>query len=480
MTTAENESKTVKAFGWGDRIGYMLGDFGCNMSFALITGYMFIFFTQFIGISLVHYSIVILITKIWDGINDPIIGALVDRIKPKSGSKFKPWIRYGSLALIFSSAIMFLDTSAWADNLYWLKLLILTLGYLIWDMAYTIVNVPYGSMNAAITANPVYRSQLSTFRTLGAVLASLGIGIALPQLLYKKEVFNGVEQSIFQGQNMFTIAIVMGVIALVAFQLLTILVTERVKPVEQEPEKFNFLKSLKTFFSYRSTLGLTILNFVSYIFVFSTMATMPLVYQMYFGEGKLSSLGSITQIVPILILAPIISLLVKKFGKKEVSYYPFYGALVVYLVLLFVPVTNPYVWIGLTTLAMIFIFFFGLLGWAMISDSIDDLELRTGRREEGTIYALVSLIRKLSQGVQAALIPFLIATFIPGLVMDDPTTWTTAYGLQIKNLSVILPIIGIVISILTFAFIYDLDKKRVQEIEHALGRAEMEPETKKE
>jgi GPH family glycoside/pentoside/hexuronide:cation symporter len=474
MTTAESTEKKVKPFGWGDRIGYMLGDFGCNMSFALITGYMFIFFTQFIGISLYHYSIVILITKIWDGINDPIIGALVDRLNPKSGSKFKPWIKWGSIALVFSSSVMFINTSAWGDNLYWLKLVILTAGYLIWDIAYTIVNVPYGSMNATITANPVYRSQLSTFRTIGAMVAGLFIGIILPQLLYKTELIDGVEKSIFQGQSMFLIALIMGGIALVAFQLLNLLVKERVKPIEQEPQKFNFFRSIKTFFSYRSTLGLTILNLVSYIFLFSTMATAPLVYQMYFGEGRLSSLGSITQIVPILILSPIISLLVKKYGKKEVSYYPFYAALIVYLILLIVPISNPYVWIGLTTLAAIFTFFYALLGWAMISDSIDDLELKTGRREEGTIYAMVSLIRKISQGVQAALIPFLIATFIPGLVMDEPATWTVEYGLQIKNLSIILPIIGCVITILTFAFIYDLDKKRVQEIEQQLGRAESE------
>lgn len=476
MSTAETvqEKKKVKPFGWGDRIGYMLGDFGCNMSFSLITGYMFIFFTQFIGISLVHYSIVILITKIWDGINDPIVGALVDRLNPKTGSKFKPWIKWGSIALVFSSAVMFINTSAWGDNLYWLKLVILTAGYLIWDIAYTIVNVPYGSMNATITANPVYRSQLSTFRTLGAMLAGLFIGVVLPQLLYRTELIEGLEKSIFQGQKMFIIALVMGVIAFAAFQLLNALVKERVEPLEQTAEKFNFFKAFKTFFTYRSTLGLTILNLVSYIFVFSSMMTNSLVFQMYFGEGRLSSLGTITQIVPIIVIAPIVSVLVKKYGKKAVSYYPFYGALVVYLVLLFIPITSPYVWVGLTTIAGICIFFYAMLGWAMISDSIDDLELKTGRREEGTIYAMVSLIRKISQGVQASLIPFLIATFIPGLVMDDPTTWSVEYGLQIKNLAVILPLIGIVISILTFAFIYDLDKKRVKEIEVQLGRAEIE------
>ncbi|MEE4195123.1 MAG: glycoside-pentoside-hexuronide (GPH):cation symporter [Anaerolineae bacterium] len=469
-------TQKVKPFGWGDRIGYMLGDFGCNMSFALISGFMFIFFTQFIGISLYHYSLVILVTKIWDGINDPIVGALVDRIKPKDNSKFKPWIKWGSVALVFSSAIMFINTSLWSDDLYWLKLVIMTAGYLIWDVAYTVVNVPYGSMNATITSNPVYRSQLSTFRTIGALIANIAIGVALPQLLYRTEIVAGVEKSIFQGQSMFIIAVVMGLIALASFQLLNVLVTERVKAVEQADVKFNFFKTLKTFFSFRSTIGLTILNLVTYIFLFSTQLTNPLVYQMYFGEGRLSSLGAISYLVPIILIAPLLSMLVKKFGKKAVSYYPFYAALVLYIILLVVPIANPYVWIVLSTLIGICTMFFGMLGWAMISDGIDDLELRTGRREEGTVYAMVSLIRKISQGVQSALIPFLIATFIPGLVMDDAATWTTEYGLQIKNLSVILPLVGVIITILTFAFIYDLDKQRVKEIEVQLGRAEAEAE----
>ena len=79
-----------RPFGFRDILGYFMGVFGCNMSFTLISSYMFIFYTQYIGISLAHYSIIILITKIFDGINDPIIGAIVDRMgADKKGEKFK-------------------------------------------------------------------------------------------------------------------------------------------------------------------------------------------------------------------------------------------------------------------------------------------------------------------------------------------------------------------------------------------------------
>ena len=107
-------AKTQRPFGWKDLVGYFFGDFGCNMSFSLISGYMFLFFTQYIGIKLEHYALIILLTKIWDGINDPIIGALVDRFTPKKGDKFRPWVFWGAWPMAIAAAVMFLDASAWA------------------------------------------------------------------------------------------------------------------------------------------------------------------------------------------------------------------------------------------------------------------------------------------------------------------------------------------------------------------------------
>jgi Na+/melibiose symporter and related transporters len=96
-------------FGWRDKIGYALGDFGCNLSFSLIGTYMLDFYTQFIGLEDWQWTIIIILTKIWDGINDPIMGALMDAKRIGSGkSKFKPWIRIGSIGLIFTYALVFL------------------------------------------------------------------------------------------------------------------------------------------------------------------------------------------------------------------------------------------------------------------------------------------------------------------------------------------------------------------------------------
>ncbi len=464
---ASKITKKVRPFGWRDNLGYFFGDFGCNMSFSLISGYMFIFFTQFIGIKLEHYALVILATKIWDGINDPMIGALVDRFTPKQGDKFRPWILWGSLPLAFGSALLFLDTSAWT---YAAKLTLLIVGYLIWDIAYTVVNVPYGSLNSVITADQVERSQLSTFRSFGAIIAGIPLGILIPLIVYKSELVDGIEKSIFQGQKMFVIALLLGAVAFLSFIILHRLSVERIQPTLHDGEKFNYFKTMKAFFTSRPILGLVVATSGQIIFILSAMQLNQMTFQMYFGEGKLNSLSVLVYLVPMVLGAPFIKPLVKKFGKQSIVSWPLLGSIVIYLIMWLIPISNPYIWIVLLILASTFSFGSFLVGWAMVSDVIDYVEYQTSRREEGSIYATYSMIRKIGQGVGQALVPALIAFFLPGLIMNDAATWSVQYSTSIKNMSVLFPLIGTVLMFIGFKFIYNLDKQKLAEIEAKLGR----------
>jgi glycoside/pentoside/hexuronide:cation symporter, GPH family len=465
--TSNSKVSTVRPFGWRDKIGYLMGDFGCNMSFSLISSYMFIFFTQYIGISLIHYATIILISKIFDGINDPIVGALVDRLTPKKGDKFRPWIFWGSFPLAASAIIMFIDTTSWA---YGAKLALCIASYVIWDICYTLVNVPYGSMNSVITSDPIERSQLSTYRTFGGIVAFVPLGVLIPMFAYKKQMINGVEKSVFQGSSMFTIALVLGVIALISFQILYRWSVERIPHKEHDGENFNYFKTLKGFFTNRAVLGLTIATFAQTVFIASATQLGQMNFQLYFGNGKLSSLGMITYLVPMIVMGPLIKPLVKKFGKKEISAYPLLGSIAVNVLLLILPIKNPMVWIGFQLVGAIFGMGNAMVGWAMLSDAIDYLELKTGRREEGSVYATYSMVRKIGQGVGQALVPALIAMVIPGIVMNNAATWNADYAVQIKNLTVMFPMVGNIIMFICYAFIYNLDKKTIDNMQVKLGR----------
>ncbi|HRA70709.1 MAG TPA: MFS transporter, partial [Trichococcus flocculiformis] len=167
-----------RPFGFRDILGYFMGDFGCNMSFTLISSYMFIFYTQYIGISLAHYSIIILITKIFDGINDPIIGAIVDRMgADKKGEKFKQWILRGSPFLALAATVIFIDAADWS---YAAKLGLCIGGYILWDLTYTVVNVPYGALSSVMTSKPSQRAALSNARSWGYIIAGVPLGILIP------------------------------------------------------------------------------------------------------------------------------------------------------------------------------------------------------------------------------------------------------------------------------------------------------------
>lgn len=465
--------KAERPFGWKDKFGYLMGDFGCNMSFTLISSYMFIFFTQYIGINLLHYATIILLTKIWDGVNDPIVGALVDRFTPKEGDKFRPWIFWGAIPLSLSAIVMFMDTTSWP---YAGRLILCIVGYLVWDIAYTVVNVPYGSLNSTITADPVQRSQLSTFRSFGAVVAGLPLGIVIPMVAYK--TISG--QSIFQGQNMFGLALVLGIVAFLSFMALYFGVRERISHKGTEEVKFNYFKTLKGFFSNRAILAVSMAALSQTIFILSASSLGQMTYQMYFGNGKLSSLSIFAYLIPMFVVAPLVKPLVKKYGNKEICAWPMLGTVIVYLAMLILPIKSPYLWVGLQVIAALFSGGSLMVGWALVSDCIDYQELKTGRREEGSIYATYSMIRKMGQGIGQAAIPAIIALAIPGLVLNNSSTWNVEYAIQVKNLTALFPLIGYSIMFICYTFIYNLDKKTVTEMGIKLGRNVDDNTTSKE
>ena len=149
----------LREFGIRDKIGYALGDFGCNLSFSLITAYLLIYYTQYMGLTPEQFGVIILVLKIWDAINDPLMGTIID-VKPISKeSKFKPWIKIGSHGLIISGAVVFLP---FPNASIWVKIAICLGAYLVWDVCYTLVNVPYGAMNATISSKADMETQIKT------------------------------------------------------------------------------------------------------------------------------------------------------------------------------------------------------------------------------------------------------------------------------------------------------------------------------
>lgn len=174
-----------RPFGMRDKLAYAAGDFGCNMSFALkgtVQTFWLVYMTMETGL----LSLLLLLVQIWDAVNDPLIGTMIDsdRRKYKMG-KFKTYIFVGACGLLIAGAAVFLPFPG-APTV--VKAILFVLGYILWDAFYTIANVPYGSMLSLVTEDPGERSQLSTWRSVGSMIGNMLPMMLLPMLIWHKEV----------------------------------------------------------------------------------------------------------------------------------------------------------------------------------------------------------------------------------------------------------------------------------------------------
>ena len=447
------ENKEVRPFGMRDKIGYGLGDFGCNMSFAFINNYLMVFYVTCMGIKAKHFAVIILLAKIFDAINDPIIGGICDASKPGKDGKFKPWIKWASLPLLVSSILMFI----YAPNAPYALKIAMCLGlYCVWSVAYTSVNVPYGSMQSVITTQSDERSSLSTWRSVGAMLAQIPVMILLPKLVYDSKTSNP------RGNVFIYIVGVMGLIGFVSFILLRKLTTERVEPTVNNEQKFNYFKTLASFFKNKPIMGVTISS-VAYLALMMTVTnSMQYVFMCYFKNTKIIPIATIIAGLPIGLGIVITKPLLKKFTKKQLCTYPFAISAVAAGIATFVRFDNPYVWIAFIGVSMFGTCFYLTLLWALVADCIDYQEEKTGRREEGSIYATYSLFRKIAQGVGASIIA--LSLDLTGYSEKlDALSQAEGVPEKIYTMTGALPLIGALICLCSMHFLYNIKDKKSEE-----------------
>ena len=446
-------NKEVRPFGMRDKIGYGLGDFGCNMSFAFINNYLMVFYVTCMGIKAKHFAVIILLAKIFDAINDPIIGGICDASKPGKDGKFKPWIKWASLPLLVSSILMFI----YAPNAPYALKIAMCLGlYCVWSVAYTSVNVPYGSMQSVITTQSDERSSLSTWRSVGAMFAQIPVMILLPKLVYDPNTSNP------RGNVFIYIVGVMGLIGFVSFILLRKLTTERVEPTVNNEQKFNYFKTLASFFKNKPMMGVTISS-VAYLALMMTVTnSMQYVFMCYFKNTKIIPIATIIAGLPIGLGIVITKPLLKKFTKKQLCTYPFAISAVAAGIATFVKFDNPYVWIAFIGVSMFGTCFYLTLMWALVADCIDYQEEKTGRREEGSIYATYSLFRKIAQGVGASIIA--LSLDLTGYSEKlDALSQAEGVPEKIYTMTGALPLIGALICLFSMHFLYNIKDKKSEE-----------------
>ena len=326
--------------------------------------------------------------------------------------------------------------------------------YILWgSVFYTSINIPYGSMASAISAEAKDRQELSSWRTIGATLASTVIGVVLPLIVYYTDPAGN---SVLSGSRMGFAALGCSIGAVICYLICYKMTTERVK-IEQETEKFNLLALLKYLLTNRALIGIIVAAIMLLLAQLSLSSMAQYIYPNYFRSSAAISASNLGTSVLTIALAAVMPPLVQKFGKKELS---IFGALLGAAALIvgyILHTDNVVLFVVINLIAFLGIAFFNVSCWAMITDVIDDAEVRTGKRADGTIYATYSFARKLGQAASSgltggllSLIGYSAATQFDQNVVDG-----------IYNITCIVPAGGFILLALALIFIYPLSKKRV-------------------
>ncbi len=476
------DSGGYRKFGMLDKVAYAAGDFGCNMSFAL-KGTIQTFWLAYMMLETGYLSILLLIVQVWDAINDPIIGSIIDsdRRKYKIG-KFKTYILAGAIGLLVAGSLVFIPVP---NASLIIKTIIFIAGYVIWDACYTVANVPYGSMLSLVTEDSGERAQLSTWRSVGSMFGNIVPMVILPMLIWKKEVDEngnpvinpetGVQVETLLGERVFVAALIMGVFGFLAFVFMIKKITLRVPDNTvkvNEGEKFNIFKAFVNFFKNRAAIGATLGAMAMFLGMQSATTATSIMFAIYFGQASLSGIVQVIGFLPMVLFMPFIKNIVTKWGKKEAASVGTLASVLGGLIMLVFPLIKDKNTALIVYIVALSIYGIGLgvytcVSWALMADAIDYNEWKTGKREEGTVYSLHSFFRKLAQGIGPSIVLIIMGAlgYVSELGTEAQSAETAA---NMCWLVAGLYLFSAVLMFISMAFIYNLDKKTLEKMNSEL------------
>lgn len=457
--------KKVRPFGMRDKLGYLFGDFGNDFTFILSTMILTKFYTDVMGVSAAVVGTIMMLARFVDAFTDVAMGRICDRGKITPNGKFKPWLLRMCVPVAIASFLMYQSGLAGLPTNT--KILYLAITYILWgSFCYTGINIPYGSMASAISPDAGDRQSLSTFRTMGGMLAGMVIGILLPLLAYDKiTLADGTVKETLIGSKVTLAAGVFSVLAIICYLLCYKLITERV--VVESTTKDNAPsvgQMLKSAISNRALISIIVASIVMLLAQLTMQNMAAYIYPDYYNSAAAQSASTMLMMVGMIVAAVFAKPLATKFGKAEVSVVSNLFAAAVMVLLWVIRPDNVWVYCLLQMLCWLGLGVFSMVSWALITDVIDYSELKNGIREDGSVYALYSFARKLGQALAAGLSGWLLTAIGYSSEAAAAGQVQTASVLSgIFNISTLIPAIGFAALALVLWFWYPLHKKTVDE-----------------
>lgn len=446
----------MRKFGIRDQVGYAFGDVA-GSAMTVMQSYFMVFCTYVLGVSPGFMATLFFFAKIWDAVNDPLIGQLPDRFMlGKSGDRFKPYVRLSIIPMAVIIVLMYADVSSWGSlaKHAWVCFV-----HIAAEGAYTLATMPYGAMSSVITADPVERTKLSRARTLGSTLMGTALMVIMPLVMFDEN--NQYIPSMF-----FKAAVICAVIMAISYLLLTGLTVERIHQPVKKGEKFNYFKILRSMLSNRPLIGVMVATLGSLVLLTGTGSLNAYLFKEYFQQPQLLSVVGVVSLPLMLISFPLAPVLVKKFGKKKTISVSLLSSLIFYFIMLVIPTTNAILFIILYTLASFGQGIFTMLGWALVTDCVDYQEYKTGERNDGSIFSVYAFSRKLGGAIASTVGAAAVgwAGFNESLAVQLPE-----FGANIRTIACALPFVATIVELIGIAFIFNLSTEQSDQISKELA-----------
>lgn len=475
------EKSSTHGIGAKDRIGYALGDTAGLLTFALISSFLQVFYTDTLGITPGKVAILFMIARIWDAINDPMWGAFVDSRKPTKYGRFRPYILGASIPLAIAALFMFTDlplviNNFFGTNIVWSEgqyLAYAYVTYIFYGMMYTGTNIPYGSLASVITDDEIERSSLSMWRSVGAGIGGLPAQILMPMLVYTTVAVGDSMVKRLDPMKVFYAVLILAVLTIVTYFIHFKCTKERIAPPpKQKQEGYNVFNTVKFLLKNKPFIALCGVSMLLIAFQMYTQTNYNYLFKNYYGKPGLYSFVTVCTYLPMALFLPVMGKLIRKYGKKEICAVGLGFAAVVNLLMYFLKFTplamNPYAFLVLTFFSGMGQTFLVLEVWALVMDVIDYQELLSGRREEGTSYAFFSFTRKLGQTAAGAGSSALLALI--GYDVNKVDLGQHPHVLErLYDISTLIPAIVLLIMFIILTFGYKLSKSKLEELQAQLA-----------
>ena len=442
--------KKTRPFGVSDQVGYVCGDMAGSFVNLFVDAYFLTFCTYVLGISSAWMATLFLVARLWDAINDPIMGSFPDRWHlGKSSDKFKPWIKLFMIPLALSGVLCFTKVSFTGVALHaWVAFV-----YILYGMSYTGTSMPFGAMASVVSADPIDRSKLSRARSIGGTLVGIGALSVVPVVCFDKE-------SNILPERFALVAVIFGILSIVCYLLLCHLTTERIHSKNPTGQKFEYGKVLKAAFKNRPLIGVMVATIGSMLYITGSSQLRSYIYKEFYHNTSIMTIASIGSLPIMLICFILVPKIVAKFGKRNVILFMSVYNLLLSGYILFFPVQSAAVYTFLNLLATIGQTAFTMLIWALVTDCLDYSEWKMNIRSDGSMYSLYTFSRKIGSTIASTGAASALAAI--GYVSGVGAVQSAATVINIYYLVNAVPVITCILELIGIGLIFNLDQKTTE------------------